>query len=702
MSSTNETLPPVLGLSIEGPPPLGLIDFPLLKGLTVLYGRNGAGKTKVLDALRKALGGQHSADTCWVHLRFGSEDLNQQSEHNIDESLLIFIKQAVEQHLTMSNTYRDEIADMDPKATSVRDLLKVNLLASVADTPSFVKEILDQGYFSLVPTGSGSRKWEVWISALPSDDTPNLQWIVDHQRRQDEVMLDLVNRKDNGTLTNTQKDEALFELLMEQPLRARERGFAIPDLSEQLKNFRYFEREPWVPLPIQYVGQIELITGLVMPLGDDEGKQLAERSLRLARTCKPIVEVVSEDEVEPSQEARTLLLQMSQEADAYLQQVLGNDAPVLQCRLEPWGIAPPLTWEASDHWSSSSIAIDALGSGRSRWAVMAAYLAVSDMILQYDTDDFSGSQFIPYWADRVIIIDEPELGLHRMAERTMFYGLKQWGSYRSLIAATHSAEALRDPSIRLVHVDRDDTGLIVCKAMEPTLQELLQRGRSTLQSKTSKSLGLDPADILQAFRRFIIVEGEHDVAVIETIIGITELAQSRSIILPMRGVKNLMSILGAQLIFDYTTADVLVVLDRTDGPRFEAAWNDARELYEAGKQEAAYASVRSLEGGTKEEQMLSEFCRKALDVNRADRIKVFGLSKPDIIEYLPVGEFLPEADSWESVVRDWNYDGDFKSYLRRRGANISANSLRRIAKGLDHLDDEFVELRRRCLDAHGN
>jgi hypothetical protein len=236
---------------------------------------------------------------------------------------------------------------------------------------------------------------------------------------------------------------------------------------------------------------------------------------------------------------------------------------------------------------------------------MAAHLALSAMAARIDADEVSGFQVAPNWNDWVVLIDEPELGLHPMAEQTMFAGLKQWGYNRSVIAATHSAVAFRDPDVRLVHVDRDEGGLIVCRAMEPALQNLLQPGASAPRKGTSEHLGLQLADVLQFFRRFVIVEGEHDLAVIEAAIGTDELFQARSRVLPMRGTNNLMSVLGAQLIFDYTTADVLVVLDRTNGPHFEEIWNRARELHDSGNQGAAFAELRELEGHSKEEQKLS-------------------------------------------------------------------------------------------------
>jgi len=45
----------VLGVTIDGPDPLGRIHHDLRPGLSVLYGLNGVGKTRYLAALRATM-----------------------------------------------------------------------------------------------------------------------------------------------------------------------------------------------------------------------------------------------------------------------------------------------------------------------------------------------------------------------------------------------------------------------------------------------------------------------------------------------------------------------------------------------------------------------------------------------------------------------------------------------------------------------
>jgi energy-coupling factor transporter ATP-binding protein EcfA2 len=326
--------------------------------------------------------------------------------------------------------------------------------------------------------------------------------------------------------------------------------------------------------------------------------------------------------------------------------------------------------------------------------MMAAYLAIADLNLNIAEEQ----EIFPYWMDRVITIDEPEVGLHSTAIRNMFHGLIEWGAQRTVIAATHSAAALRNPSTNLVHVDRDEHGLITCLTMEPPISDLLEQ--VTTKGDMRTRLGLDPADILQTIRRFVVVEGEHDRAIIEAIVGIDELDGARAKVLPMRGAHNLMSVLGAQLIFDFTSAEILVVLDRVRGAFFDRLWTETRDLCQSGKLREAMTRLRQLEGRSKEERMLNEFCTRAVQTGRYDRITVAGLSKPDIIKYLPVSKIVAGATSWEAVDEGWDGHEDYKDYIRRCGAMISARKLGQIASDLDVLDGDLLELRRRCIETN--
>jgi predicted ATP-dependent endonuclease of OLD family len=65
----------VLGASFRGSPPIGVTHLPFTEGLLAMYGKNGAGKSRLLDALRPLLAGKASEHSGWLHLRLDETDL---------------------------------------------------------------------------------------------------------------------------------------------------------------------------------------------------------------------------------------------------------------------------------------------------------------------------------------------------------------------------------------------------------------------------------------------------------------------------------------------------------------------------------------------------------------------------------------------------------------------------------------------------
>jgi hypothetical protein len=76
-----------------------------------------------------------------------------------------------------------------------------------------------------------------------------------------------------------------------------------------------------------------------------------------------------------------------------------------------------------------------------------------------------------------------------------------------------------------------------------------------------------------------------------------------------------------------------------------------------------------------EEQVLAELLQAAARSGVLDRFEVHGWSKPDIIEYLPVAEFIPDARNWSEAKRDWPREIPFKKWLASRGAKVHGKAL---------------------------
>ena len=70
------------GVLVHAPAPLGSLWIPLTSGLTVLYGRNGVGKTQVLNAISSALHGI-ALPVGHLSLHLSPADDNQGFDHSL-------------------------------------------------------------------------------------------------------------------------------------------------------------------------------------------------------------------------------------------------------------------------------------------------------------------------------------------------------------------------------------------------------------------------------------------------------------------------------------------------------------------------------------------------------------------------------------------------------------------------------------------
>jgi energy-coupling factor transporter ATP-binding protein EcfA2 len=140
----------------------------------------------------------------------------------------------------------------------------------------------------------------------------------------------------------------------------------------------------------------------------------------------------------------------------------------------------------------------------SRWAAAAIRVGLDEMRRRMTRSD-----------ERLVLLDEPERGLHRSAEIRIgdfIAKLQKTGS--RVLVASHSPALLNDARLARVHVQRDD---ITGKSRLNPLW-LPVSGDKVFRRFAAEQLGLTTADILQLIRVFVIVEGQHDRAVIANLL----------------------------------------------------------------------------------------------------------------------------------------------------------------------------------------
>jgi hypothetical protein len=378
---------------------------------------------------------------------------------------------------------------------------------------------------------------------------------------------------------------------------------------------------------------------------------------------------------------------LEQRANAVLEQLI-PDAPTLTveiCHPADWlGGAPPIIWWAHDPPTLRRVRLSSLSGFQYRWAVFSIGLATQSASPLRQT---------------FLVVDEPERAAHPIVIDQLVTGLRGLGRDFGavVVVASHARELLSDPSFTLLHVRRRETGYATARELAGPLQADL--------AQACRELDLAPPDLLQLVRVFLLVEGDHDVAVIDEVMG-DALRAARVHVLPMRGTKNLLGLLDAQFLASFSDARLVVALDRTNAGKARRAWDNARQaaalsIHDPARGPRLDAALRPLARGSAEEQVLAELLRATLRSNLSDRVAVHGFSKPDIIEYLPVQDFIPGTGSWQEAKATWPKDMTFKDWLRSLGVRVTTANLRKSASHLDMLPEDFRKLLAACGEAQG-
>jgi len=279
------------------------------------------------------------------------------------------------------------------------------------------------------------------------------------------------------------------------------------------------------------------------------------------------------------------------------------------------------------------------------------------------------------------VLDEPEAALHRAAEANMADGLAQLAAHvqAQVVVATHSPELLDSRGGRRVLVRRKTAdrrgGLVPFTGADHASME---------------ALGLLPSDLLRRTRGFLLVEGEHDVQVLDGAFG-SDLKTLGVDLLPLRGGARLKSALDSRFLFDYTEAVILPFLDDVDAALVTAAWDSAATAAKTLPRSEAIQQLNE-DLGTwrgKGREYLEPFLARALQTGKESRVVPLGIQGPDVLDDLPVELFVPGARSWQELRAELSRDSggrqvsetEFKAWLRgHHQADLTPEHVRTVAE----------------------
>ena len=157
------------------------------------------------------------------------------------------------------------------------------------------------------------------------------------------------------------------------------------------------------------------------------------------------------------------------------------------------------------------------------------------------------------------------------------------------------------------------------------------------------------------------------------------------------------------MLFDYTEGKAFAMLDSISLANFTHAWALSKQaLEEKGKAAAKAVLLEQLpdRGAREEIKWLRTWLIRALDKGLAERVHPVGVTRGDIVEYLPVSALVPNATSWEQLREQHqdrlNIEGtpkDFKRWLElEQQGDFSISALRRACLSMDHIPSDLTNV----------
>lgn len=743
----------IIGARLHGPEPIEDVFVPWRGGVSALYGLNGAGKSRILHALRDlytGVPGHRSrlgrSNSVFVRIAGG---LDQSIDHQADGIGWTLAFPFTEHLGAVRNRivwpwhpgYREDGGTpgqpSGPEPQVLRDAIYQWLVAhepTMGISPAVASEILDQGIFTLTPAPSPSlhgqgHTWHIGFAVLRDPAQPLITDAIDRFLNGWADILDRagVSKHDPESFTAEEVYSAWAEASAERDVlgdtflrRAIADGPTYhPDAdlhtgligetaalleSSSLIPFDVCASDNWEGSPTSTARLVEVID-----LDRESDIEIDVRtrhyvldSVSSAQT--PLWRRPESDGPSPDGGVTSTMLTTSSSGGLSLSDELLTmhnilselaskvyDTVMLDSPELGYYPTGPDQWFLSGGPSWSALDLD--GSERMLSELSEAQQRWAKVAIRLALHLADATAATP----TLLVLDEPDAALHSTAERHAVAGLSDLAASfgrtgeLAVLVATHSREFLNASDVWLMHAFRTADGSAALRELENPMRERLDL------------MGLSPADAFQLYRVVLVVEGHHEQVILSALLG-QELDEARTLVVPMRGGRHLATVVDAEILADFSDAPVLVMLDNLDSERIGRFWSCLQDA----RADEIDALVRACFTGkqSSEEQFVISFARRVVASGQPDRFHVHAMSKPDIPEYLPVEYLVPEAASWEELREQFNAQtkiGSFKPWLKsRHGVEYTDETLTRACQELDHLPADFTQLLNKCHELAGN
>lgn len=692
----------LLGVRVRGRDVVRSVEVPLTPGLNALVGLNGVGKSRLLEAVRRALTGEGTpgftthllfrrtvgdpeSSTEWLTPRFLESPDEDEGSATQRRRLSARIRRLYEEEvagllerLERLDKQRQEFisaAGFSPDvATALRQAQKGGPLVF----PGF-DQLVDQGLLCWVQEDSSTPV--LWAAVDPSVE---------------------------GT-------RVLLDRLSQEWSEARDRYDADYDVAQEDQGGEVFGEYPYWQFGMEFnylPGEADPASGLLLPVpivpigeeprerrptvvGDTFDLSAAQTyvkhrlSLDLDWTsllAGALKDQISDSDSEADTEDNELLGYLENiytggswppvaldSVSARANEIYGwlyPAPPELRCEFRPireWLTKEPIRWQARDTGSGAWVPPQCLSRSQFRWARLAVSLAAENAS---DLGSYA-------------VFDEPESGIHRLADLQLGRALRRItvNPGTTVLVATHSPLIAAEAD-NLIEVTRDEAGDVLASRVT---EHFFDR---------AEQLGMLPQDVLGSARQVLLVEGPHDRQVVESLLSET-LSATRTLVLPFGGVTERGQAINAGLLTRFGPRRLIIMVDGL-GPEAEIRWTQASERAESGATEEARGVLDAYGKKPVEALFLRTAGHELLAAGRLGDCTVVALSAPDVLDLLRWDHFCSKRSLTELRTEFASKDRQglsFKEWASRAyGAKYDPGRIDRALAEMDHLPTDISRL----------
>lgn len=733
----------VLGVTVSKPLPVGLQHVRLQPGLNLLYGKNGTGKTRILEAVSQTLGNAKRIDLSDEDEAFNDPFLAggihiskiwDGQDHRTDHW---FTSKRNWQEVNQDEKWDQWIFDLlDARPWIYRDRAEVRQLrvsgsfhqaASLGLAEEHWRWLVDQGRWLVHPA-----RRTMWLCDPSPYESPLKElWAKSGRRWRD------VGFSPEGDRTflarSLRQAEARWPTWNERPTPSAvvapwyQNEYLLPLLPEMSG----LEPAPsWVGYPVLRTDIIPLWIPAVDSVwqGSDEGPGKV--------TWDPVTDILidhfsfleerlNRNESEDSKKLEYLRIEatrIEQNTNQMMKSVF-EAPPIIRIdtRLTVgYSRRPPIAVEACFEQGSGWFPVSELGDAHRRFVTMFIRAEVlrfqgwnpvkdqqwKDMGIEPSKRSIpEGRKDVILQSPTIAIIDEPERGLHARAEVKMSSGIDAIAD--RVLIATHSVRFL-DEGFKhgMPHlVTRNEIGL-------PEIRGGFSHLSETSQSHLQEELGVGLGELALLTSVFVLVEGVHDQVLIEHFLQ-GEFREQRIQVVPMQGTKGVEDLITSPFIFVATSAPIVICLDNGRQKHVEDLLGALRNANTLTDQiNLITRNIRNFE--TMEMKAVLGLLRQAVDRNQLWRVHPFLFSRRDILEYIPISYLTKRFNSWKELDKEFlNTHGSKsfqpgdgrrkKDWMAKLGIKALENDLRRVVKEMaangENRPKEFGDLAELILRA---